>query len=55
MKMAYERYGTWEDAASVWFTGQPVSNSHGMDDGYMQAPEYIQRFSTALNRYRSGA
>jgi hypothetical protein len=54
MKNSYERHGTWEDAASIWFTGQPVANSSGRSDGYMEAPEYIQRFSTALNRYRSG-
>lgn len=54
MKKSYERFGTWEDAASVWFTGQPVSRSGGMDDGYMQAPDYIQRFSSNFNRYRSG-
>lgn len=53
MRKARERYGTWEDAASVWFTGQPVSRSGNRSDGYMAAPEYIQRFSSALNRYMS--
>lgn len=52
MRKSYERYGTWEDAASVWFTGRPISRSEGASDGYMEAPEYIRRFSEALNRYR---
>jgi len=52
MRRNYERYGTWEDAASVWFTGRPVSQSQNASDGYTSAPDYIRRFSSAYNRYR---
>lgn len=47
----YRRHGSWEDAASIWFTGQPVSRSGNRSDGYTTAPQYINRFSTAFNRY----
>lgn len=54
MQKAYQEHGTWEDAASIWFTGQPVSRSANRSDGYTSAPDYIQKFSSAFNRYRSG-
>lgn len=51
LRRNYERHGTWEDAASVWFTGQPVARSQNLSDGYMEAPEYIRRFTESFNRY----
>jgi hypothetical protein len=40
-----DKYGTAEDAASVWFTGQPVSRSKGLSDGYKKAEDYVSDFS----------
>ena len=40
----YNKYGTVEDAASVWFTGQPVEKAGNVSDGYTTAPEYLQKF-----------
>jgi len=44
----YKKYGTVEDAASVWFTGQPVKKAGNVNDGYISAPEYLQKF---MNNY----
>jgi hypothetical protein len=54
MTRNYERFGTWEDAASVWFSGAPVSGSSNRTDNYISAPSYIRNFSTAYNRYLGG-
>ena len=40
----YNKYGTVEDAASVWFTGQPVEKAGNVSDGYTTAPEYLEKF-----------
>ena len=40
----YNKYGTVEDAASVWFTGKPVKEAGNVSDGYTTAPEYLQKF-----------
>ena len=40
----YNKYGTVEDAASVWFTGKPVREAGNVSDGYTTAPEYLQKF-----------
>jgi hypothetical protein len=45
MVKSIDKYGTAEDAASVWFTGQPVSKSKGRSDGYMKAEDYVSNFS----------
>ena len=55
MQKAYQEHGSWEDAASVWFTGRPLSRAANASDGYMAAPEYVRRFSEAYNSYRSGS
>lgn len=38
------KYGTWEDAASVWFSGRPVAKAGNASDGYTTVPEYITKF-----------
>lgn len=48
MKKNYEKHGTWEDAASVWFSGRPMAQAGNDDDGYTSVPEYIQKFRNAL-------
>jgi hypothetical protein len=54
MRRNRERHGTWEDAASVWFSGVPVADSVNRSDGYMSAPDYVRNFSAAYNRYSGG-
>ena len=44
MNAAFERFGTWEDAASVWFTGRPLAEAGNVSDGYTTAPAYVQKF-----------
>ena len=40
-----DKYGTAEDAASMWFTGLPASKSKGKSDGYKKAEDYVSDFS----------
>jgi len=46
-----KKYGTYEDAASVWFSGQPVSKAGNRDDGYTTVPEYVGKFQTHFKKY----
>ncbi len=41
------QYGNPHDAASIWFTGQPMSGKNA-SDGYIDRNEYVKRFSAAL-------
>lgn len=45
---AYEKYGNWDDVASVWFTGQPVSKAGNVNDGYTSNQEYLSRFRSQM-------
>jgi hypothetical protein len=47
----YRRHGSWEDAASVWFSGQPVARAGNASDGYTTVPVYVQRFRDGFRRY----
>lgn len=49
-----EKHGTWEDAASVWFSGRPMSRAGNSSDGYVTVPEYVKKFQGFFNRYASG-
>lgn len=49
-----EKYGTWEDAASVWFSGRPMSRAGNASDGYTTVPEYVKKFQGFFGRYASG-
>jgi hypothetical protein len=44
LQMSKDKYGTWEDAASVWFSGRPMSKAGKASDGYLTTPEYINKF-----------
>jgi len=55
MKKAKSKYGTIEDAVSVWFSGQPVSKSKNATDSYMSAPAYISKFQNNYNMYTTNA
>jgi len=45
-----DRYGTAEDAVSVWFTGRPVSKAGNASDGYTTAPEYVSNYNRGYNK-----
>jgi hypothetical protein len=44
LQMSKDKYGTWEDAASVWFSGRPLSQAGKASDGYLTTPAYINKF-----------
>jgi hypothetical protein len=44
---ALAQYGNPQDAASVWFSGQPLAGN-SRNDGFIDVPEYVQRFNAAL-------
>lgn len=48
MQQAYEKHGSWEDAASVWFSGRPMSKAGNASDGYNTVPEYVKKFREAM-------
>lgn len=48
---SYKKHGNFADAASIWFTGQPVAKSGGRDDGYTSSNTYISKFTSGYNRY----
>ena len=49
-KLAQEKkkHGSWEDAASVWFSGRPLQGNTS-DDGYTSVPDYVRNFQVAFN------
>jgi hypothetical protein len=38
----YEKYGNWDDVASVWFSGRPVKGNNS-NDGYNSVSQYVQK------------
>lgn len=38
----YEKYGNWDDVASVWFSGRPVKGNTS-NDGYNSVSQYVQK------------
>lgn len=43
----YGKYGNWDDVASVWFSGSPLSNNTS-SDGYNTVPQYVAKVRTAM-------
>lgn len=43
----YGKYGNWDDVASVWFSGRPLSNNTS-SDGYNTVPQYVAKVRTAM-------
>jgi len=41
------RYGTVEDAASMWFSGRPYAGNN-RSDGYLTVPQYVSRVMEGL-------
>jgi hypothetical protein len=52
LKKSFNRYGNYEDAASIWFTGKPVSKAGNVSDGFTTAPEYLQKFRRHFNSFK---
>lgn len=48
MKKSYDKYGNWEDAASVWFTGRPLAEAGDASDGYTSVQDYVSKFKGAM-------
>jgi hypothetical protein len=44
MQQYRDKYGTWEDAASVWFTGRPLAKAGNASDGYTDVQSYVAKF-----------
>lgn len=45
-----DKYGTPQDAASVWFSGRPLAKAGNASDGYNTVPQYIAKFNAALGQ-----
>lgn len=45
---AVKKYGNPQDAASVWFSGRPLSQAGNASDGYNTVPQYVAKFNKAL-------
>jgi hypothetical protein len=45
---ALNQYGNPQDAASVWFSGKPMSQGAGKSDGYNTGAQYVAKFNKAL-------
>ena len=51
LSKSVKKYGTYEDAASVWFSGRPVSKAGNSSDGYTTVPQYVTKFQTHFKKY----
>lgn len=47
MQSYFDKHGTWDDVAAVWFTGNPVAKMGNVDDGFTSAPDYLKKFRNA--------
>lgn len=43
-----KKTGNAADAAAMWFSGRPLAESAGDDDGYITVAQYVKRFENAL-------
>lgn len=50
LNQAYEKHGTWEDAASVWFSGRPLAEAGEASDGYLTVPAYVHKFRRHMSQ-----
>lgn len=53
MRKAKDKYGTIEDAVSVWFSGRPLAQAGNASDDYLTVPEYVNKFQGRYNTYRN--
>ena len=48
---SYKKHGNFNDAASIWFTGETVEKGRGRTDGQMTSEDYLKGFTGKFNRY----
>lgn len=41
-KICYQKYGSWDDCAAMWFSGRPMKNNNAKDVTGTSVPKYIQ-------------
>lgn len=44
-----------QDAAAMWFSGRPLSQSANNSDGYITTKQYVDKFNKGLGKYSGGA
>ncbi|MEO3387317.1 phage tail length tape measure family protein, partial [Mesorhizobium sp. CAU 1741] len=49
-----DKFGSFADGASVWFSGRPLSRAGNSSDGYNTVPQYVQKAEGALAGYPGG-
>lgn len=58
LQQAYDKHGSWEDSASVWFSGRPLAGNNSKDILGTSTPAYVQKFlggaTTDPNAERAG-
>ena len=37
----FDKYGNWDDVASVWYSGKPLNKAQKRSDGYMWTSNYV--------------
>jgi hypothetical protein len=52
LRKSYNKFGNFEDAASVWFSGQPLSKAGNRSDGYTTVPDYVKKFRGFFYDYK---
>lgn len=55
LQSSFDKYGTWEDAASVWFSGRPLKKAGNASDGYLTVPEYVDKFTNNFGALLGGS
>jgi hypothetical protein len=50
-----KKHGNPQDAAAVWFSGRPLSQSANNSDGYITTRQYVDKFNKGLGKNGAGA
>ena len=51
IRLNAEKYGSVDDAVSVWFTGMPIAKAGNVSDGYTTVSTYIDKFRNNFAKY----
>ena len=54
LRKSFERFGSYDDAASVWFSGQPFAKAKNRSDDYTSVPDYVKKFRRHFTTYKRG-
>lgn len=52
LRKSFEKFGSYDDAASVWFSGQPFAKAKNRGDGYTSVPDYVKKFRRHFTTYK---